>query len=113
MRGAAAVVHTAGPYAGEQPTVLKALAESVPTYVDLSDPLEYLDAAKKIGQEALNSNACETRSRFAPAAPFPGWSNVLAMECVATARRQGREGRGLQLFHRGTRRLWRDQPFHH
>lgn len=83
MRGAAAVVHTAGPYAGEQPTVLKvALAESVPAYVDLSDPLEYLDAAKKIGQEALNSNACETLALCAGGA-FPGLSNVLAMECVA------------------------------
>jgi predicted dinucleotide-binding enzyme len=80
IRGAAAVVHTAGPYADEQPDVLTAsIAEKVPVYVDLSDPLEYLDAAKAIGRQSRES---ETLALCAAGA-FPGLSNVLAMECVA------------------------------
>ena len=81
MEGAAAVVHTAGPYAGERPDVLRAaIAAKVPVYVDLSDPLEYLDAAKAVGREA--AGACETLALCAGGA-FPGLSNVLAMECAA------------------------------
>ena len=80
LDGAAAVVHTAGPYAGEEPLVLKAAIDcKVPVYVDLSDPIDYLDAAKAIGQAA--AGASETIALCAAGA-FPGLSNVLAMECA-------------------------------
>jgi len=82
MRGASAVVHTAGPYAGEDPTVLRAALDGcVPVYVDLSDPVEYLDRAKAIGREK-GMDAGETLALCAAGA-FPGMSNVLAMECAA------------------------------
>ena len=80
LDGAAAVVHTAGPYAGEEPLVLKAAIDcKVPVYVDLSDPIDYLDAAKAIGQAAAGTS--ETIALCAAGA-FPGLSNVLAMECA-------------------------------
>lgn len=81
LEDVSAVVHTAGPYAGETPDVLKAAIEKcVPCYVDLSDPLEYLDAAKALGRQLSDSS--ETLGLCAGGA-FPGLSNVLAMECVA------------------------------
>ena len=81
LDGVAAVVHTAGPYAGESPDVLSAALEvGVPVYVDLSDPVEYLDEAKAIGAAAADSS--ETLALCAAGA-FPGLSNVLAMEAAA------------------------------
>lgn len=80
MRGVDAIVHTAGPYADETPDVLRAaLAERVPVYVDLSDPVEYLDECKAIGAQAAATS--ETLALCAAGA-FPGLSNVLAMECI-------------------------------
>lgn len=79
LAGAAAVVHTAGPYAGETPEVLEAAIRArVPVYVDLSDPVEYLDAAAALDAEA---RAAGTLALCAAGA-FPGLSNVLAMECA-------------------------------
>lgn len=81
LQGISAVIHTAGPYAGEEPVVLKAALDlSVPVYVDLSDPVEYLDRAKSIGSDVTENK--ETLALCAAGA-FPGMSNVLAMECVA------------------------------
>ena len=78
LRGASAVVHTAGPYAGEDPEVLRAAcAQRVPVYVDLSDPAEYLEAAKGLSDQATDTLA------LCAAGAFPGLSNVLAMECAA------------------------------
>jgi len=80
LHGAAAVVHTAGPYAGETPDVLSAaIRAEVPVYVDLSDPVEYLDAAAAMDPEA---RAAGTLALCAAGA-FPGLSNVLAMECAS------------------------------
>tara|TARA_B110001452_G_scaffold267154_1_gene275984 strand:+ start:60 stop:1514 length:1455 start_codon:yes stop_codon:yes gene_type:complete len=75
-----AVIHTAGPYAGETPDVLRAaIAASVPVYVDLSDPVPYLREAKTL---AASAQASGTLALCAGGA-FPGLSNVLAMECAA------------------------------
>jgi saccharopine dehydrogenase-like NADP-dependent oxidoreductase len=80
VEGAAAVVHTAGPYAGEEPDVLKAaIAARVPVYVDLSDPVEYLDAAAALDEDAKAAGTLA----LSAAGAFPGLSNVLAMECAA------------------------------
>ena len=81
LNGAAAVIHTAGPYAGESPAVLRAaLAANVPVYCDLSDPIEYLEEAKSIGESAGES--IDTLALCASGA-FPGMSNVIAMEAAA------------------------------
>jgi saccharopine dehydrogenase-like NADP-dependent oxidoreductase len=79
LEGVLAVVHTAGPYAGETPAVLRAaIAASVPVYVDLSDPVPYLREAKAL------TAAAEAQGTLALCAggAFPGLSNVLAMECA-------------------------------
>ena len=81
LDGAVAVIHTAGPYAGESPDVLRAaLAARVPVYCDLSDPIEYLEEAKAIGEAARES--IDTLALCAAGA-FPGMSNVIAMEAAA------------------------------
>ena len=79
LEGAIAVVHTAGPYAGETPDVLRAaIAASVPVYVDLSDPVPYLREAKTLDASAQASGTLALCAGGA----FPGLSNVLAMECA-------------------------------
>ena len=85
LEGAIAVVHTAGPYAGESPDVLRAsIAASVPVYVDLSDPVAYLREAKTLGGSARASGTLALCAGGA----FPGLSNVIAMECAARLRRR-------------------------
>eukprot|EP00873_Tetraselmis_striata_P035899 jgi/Tetstr1/456163/TSEL_042931.t1 len=76
IAGATAVVHTAGPYAGQEPGILAAcIAARVPCYVDLSDPLEYIDAALGLsGQAAAQGRG--TMALLASGA-FPGFSNLL------------------------------------
>ena len=79
LNGAAAVVHTAGPYAGETPDVLAAaIAAAVPVYVDLSDPVPYLRSALELDGSAQSSGTLA----LCAAGAFPGLSNVLAMECA-------------------------------
>ena len=58
----------------------RATGAQVPVYVDLPDPIEYLDAAKQIGDAA--SGTMDTLALCAAGA-FPGLSNVLAMEVAA------------------------------
>ncbi|KAK3258785.1 hypothetical protein CYMTET_32187 [Cymbomonas tetramitiformis] len=79
LQGAAGVIHTAGPYLNEYPVVLKAAVDAgVACYVDVADPVEYLDealtytaAAEEAGTMALLCSGA-----------FPGLSNVIAMECA-------------------------------
>jgi len=88
LEGVLAVVHTAGPYAGEAPDVLRAaIGASVPVYVDLSDPVPYLRAARTLDASARASG---TLAMCAGGA-FPGLSNVLAMECSARLGSQVRD----------------------
>ena len=58
-------------------------------YVDLSDPLEYLDRAKQIGREAVGSGLGGGTLALCAAGAFPGLSNVLAMEAVARLKALG------------------------
>ncbi|KAL1528240.1 hypothetical protein AB1Y20_009598 [Prymnesium parvum] len=75
-----AVVHTAGPYNQAEPVVLRATIQSgVPVYVDLSDPLAYIDAALAMRDEA----AAAGTTALLCAGAFPGLSNLMAMECAA------------------------------
>lgn len=76
---AAAVMHTAGPYQNKYPVPLKtAIDLEVPFYVDVSDPLEYLDASLKLNDAAKSSGT----AALIAAGAFPGLSNLLAMEAA-------------------------------
>ena len=67
------VIHTAGPYAEESPTVLEAvIAAKIPVYVDVSDPLDFLDASLQQSQAAVEAGT----TALCAAGAFPGMSNV-------------------------------------
>ncbi|KAL7443162.1 hypothetical protein ACHAXM_008713 [Skeletonema potamos] len=81
FRDAVAVIHTAGPYHKRYPIPLRTAIEShVPVYVDLSDPLSYLDSSLELNDDAKSSG---TRALVAAGA-FPGLSNLLAMEAAGS-----------------------------
>lgn len=75
-----AIVHTAGPYNLAGPVVLEeAIHKATPVYVDLSDPLSYIDEALLMTDRASSSGT----TALLCAGAFPGLSNLLAMECAA------------------------------
>jgi NAD(P)-dependent dehydrogenase (short-subunit alcohol dehydrogenase family) len=79
---ASCVIHTAGPYADRTPTVLDAaIAAGVAVYVDVSDPVPFLEMSLERNSAAVNSNT----SALCAAGAFPGMSNVLAMEAASVA----------------------------
>ena len=76
LRGFDAVMHAAGPFYGQRPVVLRACIDlEVKVYVDLSDPVEFLE-------EALGLEARKTTALVCGGA-FPGMSNVLAVEAAS------------------------------
>ena len=78
---AAAVIHTAGPYHNRYPIPLRTAIESkVPVYVDVSDPLPYLDSSLELNEEAISAG---TKALVAAGA-FPGMSNLMAMEAAGS-----------------------------
>eukprot|EP00798_Chlamydomonas_sp_ICE-L_P013411 gene13411-19262_t len=79
-----AVLHTAGPFDEDMDAgvLRECVTHGVSVYVDVADPIPYLDAAKKMSDLAAQSGTCAVVS----AGAFPGFSNVLAVEC---ARRLG------------------------
>jgi len=80
----ACVIHTAGPYADrEDPVVLDACIDcKIPVYVDVSDPIDFLEDSLKRHESAVASGT----TAILAAGAFPGMSNVLAMEAAAKAR---------------------------
>jgi hypothetical protein len=76
------VIHTAGPYSERVPTVLDAcINNKIPVYVDVSDPIEFLESSLERHQSAIESGT----TAILAAGAFPGMSNVLAMEAAAAA----------------------------
>ncbi|KAG7337463.1 KR domain containing protein [Nitzschia inconspicua] len=76
------VIHTAGPYADRSPTVLDAaIAAGVPAYVDVSDPIPFLENSLKRHDKAVKSQT----TALCAAGAFPGMSNVFAMEAASMA----------------------------
>ena len=77
------VIHTAGPYADrEGPIVLDACIDfKIPVYVDVSDPIDFLDDSLKRHESAVASGT----TAILAAGAFPGMSNVLAMEATTAA----------------------------
>ena len=81
FQNAAAVIHTAGPYHKRYPIPLRtSIEEKVPVYVDVSDPLSYLESSLELHEEATISG---TKAVIAAGA-FPGLSNLLAMEAAGS-----------------------------
>lgn len=77
------VLHTAGPYADRsEPTVLDACIDfKIPVYVDVSDPVEFLETSLERHESAIASGT----TAILAAGAFPGMSNVLAMEAAGAA----------------------------
>jgi len=74
------LIHTAGPFLDEKPTPLKAAIElGCEAYVDVSDPLDYLEESQLMNDNAKDSNC----SALLAAGAFPGMSNVLGIEAAA------------------------------
>jgi NAD(P)-dependent dehydrogenase (short-subunit alcohol dehydrogenase family) len=72
------LIHTAGPYSDQKPVPLKMALQSkkCQAYVDISDPLSYLEQSLLLSHEAQASNL----TALVAAGAFPGMSNVLAKE---------------------------------
>ena len=80
FREADCVIHTAGPFLDRSPTTLKLAVEmKVPVYVDVSDPLPFLEMSLLQNATVASSGTTALLS----AGAFPGMSNVLAMEAAA------------------------------
>jgi NAD(P)-dependent dehydrogenase (short-subunit alcohol dehydrogenase family) len=75
------LIHTAGPYLDQKPIPLKLALKSqrCRAYVDVSDPLSYLEHSLLMSDEAKASNL----TALVAAGAFPGMSNVLAKEASA------------------------------
>jgi hypothetical protein len=93
VSGCTCLIHVAGPYLDENPTPLRAAIDD-PTcraYVDVSDPLEYIEKSLAMDDDAISSGT----SALLAAGAFPGMSNVMAVEAASTLiRRRGAGGEG-------------------
>ncbi|KAL3770852.1 hypothetical protein ACHAW5_000449 [Stephanodiscus triporus] len=93
VSGCTCLIHVAGPYLDENPTPLRAAIDD-PTcraYVDVSDPLEYIEKSLEMYDDAIASGT----SALLAAGAFPGMSNVMAVEAASTLiRRRGADGEG-------------------
>lgn len=80
FQSADCVIHTAGPFLDRQPSPLKlAMEYNVPVYVDVSDPLPFLETSLLQNHTAA---AAGTTALLAAGA-FPGMSNVFAVEAAS------------------------------
>lgn len=80
LKTADCVIHTAGPYADRKPTPLyMAVQAGCRVYVDVSDPLPYLETAALYSDKAAAAGTTALLS----AGAFPGMSNVMAMEAAS------------------------------
>ena len=91
------VIHTAGPYLGEEPvplTTLLNIAKSssdgdfrCKAYVDVSDPLDYLEKSICMDHVAKDTGV----SALVASGAFPGMSNILATDAAHTIIQNGNE----------------------
>jgi len=81
IESADCVIHTAGPYANRTPTPMRMsiAAAACRAYVDVADPLPYLETA--ILQ--TNKAAAAGTTVLVAAGAFPGMSNVLAVQAAS------------------------------
>lgn len=84
------VIHTAGPYIDCRPTVLDAtIAAKVPVYIDVSDPLPYLERCVLMSNRAVTSST----TALIAAGAYPGMSNVLAVETASAVMESSQRNR--------------------
>mmetsp|Transcript_29163 Transcript_29163/g.62010 ORF Transcript_29163/g.62010 Transcript_29163/m.62010 type:complete len:478 (+) Transcript_29163:69-1502(+) len=87
------LIHTAGPFLEEKPTPLRAAIDAgCRAYIDVSDPLDYLDLSLAMNSDAEESGTTAMLSSGA----FPGFSNVLAVEAASLCRENSDEGASIQ-----------------
>lgn len=93
------LIHTAGPYLNRQPTPLQVAiaSQKCKVYVDVSDPLEFLEASQKLSKAAKASGTTALLS----AGAFPGLSNVLAMEAASALSGKVIQDLGFNYFTEG------------
>ena len=93
VAGCTCLIHTAGPFLDEKPSPLKAAIDSgCQAYVDVSDPLDYLELSLDMNDDAKESGL----SALLAAGAFPGMSNVLAMEAASLCREISSDGSSIQ-----------------
>eukprot|EP00580_Thalassiosira_gravida_P006439 CAMPEP_0201643948 /NCGR_PEP_ID=MMETSP0493-20130528/29193_1 /ASSEMBLY_ACC=CAM_ASM_000838 /TAXON_ID=420259 /ORGANISM="Thalassiosira gravida, Strain GMp14c1" /LENGTH=491 /DNA_ID=CAMNT_0048118503 /DNA_START=163 /DNA_END=1635 /DNA_ORIENTATION=+ len=91
--GCTCLIHTAGPFLEEKPTPLRAAIDSgCRAYVDVSDPLDYLELSLAMSRDAEESGLTAVLA----AGAFPGMSNVMAVEAASLCRENGGEGAGVR-----------------
>ena len=75
--GCDCLMHTAGPFLDREPTPLRLAVEcQCPVYIDVSDPIPFLEKSLLESSKAVESGT----TALLAAGAFPGMSNVLAME---------------------------------
>ena len=89
VKGADLVVHSAGPFqgGGDDLAVLRAAIDAKVPYLDVCDDAEYAQRARKLSEEAKAAGVPAITS----AGIYPGVSNVMAAEMIATNRTSAAE----------------------
>lgn len=85
------LIHTAGPYLDQTPIPLQVALKSrkCRAYVDVSDPLPYLEQSLLQTQQAQESNM----TALVAAGAFPGLSNILALEAAQSGKKRVKDVR--------------------
>lgn len=78
------IMHTAGPFDGDSgcEVLQDTIRAGIPIYVDVADPMEYIETARSMSDLAKTAGTMALIS----AGAFPGFSNVLAVECAQRLR---------------------------
>ncbi|KAL7531705.1 hypothetical protein ACHAXR_004186 [Thalassiosira sp. AJA248-18] len=93
VAGCTCLIHTAGPFLDEKPSPLRAAIDlGCRAYVDVSDPLDFLELSLAMNNDAEESGL----TALLAAGAFPGMSNVLAVEAASLCREISDEGASIQ-----------------
>mmetsp|Transcript_20964 Transcript_20964/g.44860 ORF Transcript_20964/g.44860 Transcript_20964/m.44860 type:complete len:491 (+) Transcript_20964:221-1693(+) len=93
VAGCTCLIHTAGPFLDEKPTPLRAAIDSgCRAYVDVSDPLDFLELSLAMNGDAEESGLTAVLA----AGAFPGMSNVMAVEAASLCRENSGEGANIR-----------------
>lgn len=99
VQSADCLIHAAGPYLDQKPVPLDLALESKKcrVYVDISDPLTYLETSLLMSEEAESKGL----TALVAAGAFPGMSNVLAKEAAQALAPSGIQDVRFQYFTAG------------
>jgi len=82
IQNANLVIHTAGPFVGYAPVVLRACIEKKVPYIDICDDIGYAHRAKKYHMNAVQAAI----PAITTAGIFPGIDNIIAAELIERGR---------------------------